>query len=109
MIQRGFENERKGLIEYIEERPSADQAREWLQALGMEKVKVKDYPLEIATGPGREFLEHPLLRGGFLDDVYECFEDQQLAEQFMTDISNNIESFTPLVALRCAMSGWLPV
>lgn len=108
MSERGYENERKGLIEYIEERPSADDARRWLGELGMEKIKVGDYPLEIATGPGRAFLEHPLLRGGFLDDVYECFKDQSLAEEFMTDISNDIESFTPLYAQRCAMSGWLP-
>ncbi len=108
MTERGYESERKALIEYIEERPSADDARQWLQELGMEKIEVTDYPLEIATGPGRAFLEHPLLRGGFLDDVYECFKDQTLAEEFMTDISNDIESFTPLLAQRCAMSGWLP-
>lgn len=72
----------------------------------MEKVEVTEWPLEIATGPGRDFLEHPLLRGGFLDDVYECFEDQTLAEKFMTGIAGNIERFTPLVAQRCAMSGW---
>ena len=108
MIQHNLENERKALIEYIEERPSADQARQWLRELGLDKVEANNYPLEISTGPGREFLEHPLLRGGFLDDVYECFEDQVLAEQFMIDISNNIDRFTPLFAQRCAMSGWLP-
>jgi len=108
MTERGLENERKALFEYLEERPSADDARRWLDELGMEKIEVTDWPLEIPTGPGREFLEHPLLRGGFLDDIYECFKDQRLAEEFMTDISNNIESFTPLFAQRCAMSGWLP-
>ena len=46
--------------------------------------------------------------GGFLDDVYECFMDQNLAEKFMTGISEDIESFTPLVAQRCALSGWQP-
>ena len=45
--------------------------------------------------------------GGFLDDVYECFKDQNLAEKFMIGISENIESFTPLFAQRCALSGWL--
>ena len=74
----------------------------------MEKVAVNDLPLEVATGPGREFLEHPLLRGGFLDDVYECFQDQTLAEEFMTVISEDISSFTPLYAQRCVMSGWMP-
>jgi ubiquinone/menaquinone biosynthesis C-methylase UbiE len=108
MAERGYENERKALVEYIEERPSADDAKRWLEELNMERVKVTNYPLEIATGPGRAFLEHPLLRGGFLDDVYECFKDQTLAEEFMTAISNNIESFTPLYAQRCAMSGWSP-
>jgi len=107
MAEQGYENERKALAEYIEERPSADQARGWLRDLKMEQVEVTEWPLEIPTGQGRAFLEHPLLRGGFLDDVYECFKDQNLAEEFMTGISENIESFTPLVAQRCAMSGWM--
>jgi hypothetical protein len=47
-----------------------------------------------------------LLRGGFLDDAYECFDDQALANKFMTSISNDLSSFTPLIAQRCAMSGW---
>jgi hypothetical protein len=64
--------------------------------------------LEIPTGPGLEFLEHPLLRGGFLDDIYECFEDQNQANEFMEDLSQDIGRFTPLLAQRCAMSGFLP-
>jgi hypothetical protein len=56
MTERGYENERKALIEYIEERPSADDARQWLQELGMEKVEVKNYPLEITTGPASNFI-----------------------------------------------------
>ena len=74
----------------------------------MEKVKVSEHPLEIVTGPGREFLNHPLLRGGFLDDIYECFKDQALANDFMNAIAKNISKFTPLFAIRCAMCGWLP-
>ena len=74
----------------------------------MKKVSVTERPLEIQSGLGREFLEHPLLRGGFLDDIYECFQDQILAEAFMTNISNDLSSFTPLIAQRCAMSGWMP-
>jgi ubiquinone/menaquinone biosynthesis C-methylase UbiE len=109
MTDLGYENELRLLKEYLEERPSADHAREWLEELGMEKVEVTEWPLEIATGPGQEFLEHELLRGGFLDDIYECFKDQRLAEEFMTDLSNNIESFTPLHAQRCAMSAWNPM
>jgi len=108
MTERGYDQERKALAEYIEERPSADQARRWLQELGLEQVEVTESPLEVPTGPGRAFLEHPLLRGGFLDDIYECFEDQALAEEFMTGISEDIENFTPLYAQRCAMSGWMP-
>ena len=108
MESRGLVNERKALAEYIEERPSAQQARQWLEELGMEKAEARESPLEVETGPGREFLEHPLLRGGFLDDVYECFEDPTLAEEFMTALSQDISSFTPLVAQRCAMSGWMP-
>ena len=107
MKYRNLLKERKALAEYIEERPSANQARQWLEELGMKKVSVTERPLEIQSGPGREFLEHPLLRGGFLDDIYECFQDQVLAEEFMTTISNDLPSFTPLIAQRCAMSGWV--
>jgi hypothetical protein len=67
---------------------------------------VTEYPLEVVTGAGREFLHHPLLRGGFLDDVYECFDDQRLAEKFMLKISQDIGNFTPLIAQRCVVSGW---
>ncbi len=107
MLDRGLEDERKALHEYINERPSASHAENWLQELGMEKVKVSEHPLEIPTGSGREFLEHPLLRGGFLDDIYECFQDQGLANEFMEGIAENISNFTPLFAIRCAMCGWL--
>ena len=100
--------ERKALAEYIEERPSASQAKEWLEDLGMEKIVVSERPLEIKSSSGREFLNHPLLRGGFLDDAYECFEDQVLANEFMTVISNDLPSFLPITAQRCAMSGWMP-
>lgn len=100
--------EQKALAEYIEERPSANQAKKWLKELKMERVVVSEKPLEIHSGPGQEFLEHPLLRGGFLDDAYECFEDQVLADKFMEGISNDLNSFTPLIAQRCAMSGWMP-
>ena len=108
MSTQGLTDERKALNEYINERPSAFHAEKWLQELGMEKVKVSEHPLEIVTGPGREFLNHPLLRGGFLDDIYECFKDQALANDFMNAISKNISNFIPLFAIRCAMCGWLP-
>ena len=108
MQTKGLIKEQKALAEYIEERPSSNQAKNWLEELGMEKIIVSEKPLEIKSGPGREFLEHPLLRGGFLDDAYECFEDQTLANEFMTAISNDLPSFSPIVAQRCAMSGWMP-
>lgn len=108
MTDRNLTKEALALDEYIHERPSADQARQWLHELGMERVEVSEQALEIETGSGIDFLCHPLLRGGFLEDVYECFEDQVLAEEFMTVISHDIPSFTPLLAQRCAMSGWLP-
>ncbi len=108
MVARGLMNERKVLDDYINERPSALQGEKWLKELGLEKVEVTEWPLEIQTGPGRNFLEHPLLRGGFLDDIYECFQDQDLANEFMNDLSENIASFTPLFALRCSMCGWMP-
>ena len=69
-------------------------------------ITVVEQPLEVVSGPGRAFLYHPLLRGGFLDDVYECFEDQLQADDMMTAISADLSSFTPLIALRCVMSAW---
>ena len=38
MKYRNLLKERKALVEYIEERPSANQARQWLEELGMKKV-----------------------------------------------------------------------
>ncbi len=108
MASRSFKKERQALVDYITERPSANDAREWLKSGGLERIDVAEYPLEVVTGPGNEFLYHPLLRGGFLDDVYECFTDQNLAESFMQTIAQDIEQFTPLIAQRCVMSGWAP-
>lgn len=108
MAGRGLKKEQQALADYIEERPSADQPRNWLEEMGMAKVEVSVWPLEIHSGPGREFLEHPLLRGGFLDDVYECFDDQEKAEDFMTAIAEDLHSFAPLLAQRCALSAWKP-
>ena len=109
MVARDLSEERKALLDYVHERPSANHAEKWLEELGMGKVMVSEHPLEVQTGPGREFLEHPLLRSGFLDDVYECFQDQGLANDFMEFISENISCFTPLYAIRCAMCGWKPI
>lgn len=108
MASRSFKKERQALVDYITERPSANDAREWLKSGGLERIDVAEYPLEVVTGSGQEFLYHPLLRGGFLDDVYECFTDQNLAESFMQTIAQDIEQFTPLIAQRCVMSGWAP-
>ena len=108
MLARGLTAEREKLMEYIDERPSAENARDWLQSGGLERIDVTEYPLEVETGPGHEFLYHPLLRGGFLDDVYECFTDQELAESFMQAIAAETSSFVPLIAQRCVMSGWAP-
>lgn len=58
------------------------------------------------TDPGPLFPHHPLLRGGFLDDVYGCFEDERLADEVMTRVSEDVPSFTPLIAQRCVLSGW---
>ena len=97
---------RRKFQDYLTERPSAEEARGWLTRLGLDRIEVTEYPLEVTTGPGAVFLHHPLLRGGFLDDVYECFDDQRLADQFMTKISEQVPSFTPLIAQRCVLSGW---
>lgn len=106
MAARGLEPERRSLEAYVTERPSADEGREWLDALGCERVEVAEWPLEIPTGSGQAFLRHPILRGGFLDDVYDCFDDQRVAETVMKAVSHDIPSFTPLVARRCVLSGW---
>lgn len=106
MIKQGLLNERDRFQAYLNERPSTQEGRTWLEKLNLERVEAIEYPLEVATGPGHEFLHHPLLRGGFLDDVYECFEDQSLADRFMTEIAKDITRFTPLIAQRCVLSGW---
>ncbi len=108
MTVRGLERERSRLDAYIAERPSAQEARGWLEQLSLERITVAEYPLEVATGPGPMFLYHPLLRGGFLDDVFECFDDQRLANDVMTTIAEDVPSFTPLIAQRCVLSGWRP-
>ena len=90
------------------ERPSAAQAREWLEKLGYERIIVSEYPLEVTAGHGRAFLHDPLLRGGFLDDVYECFDEATLAHEIMTAVSEDVVSFMPLLAMRCVLSGWKP-
>ena len=106
MAVRGLLTERRKLEVYIAERPSVKEGWDWLSALGLERIVVEEYPLEVASGSGQAFLQHPLLRGGFLDDVFECFNDQQLADEVMTKVSRDVESFTPLIAQRCVLSGW---
>ena len=106
LLRRGHTVERERFQAYRAERPSAKDARRWLAAFAMIGIAVVEQPLEVVSGPGQAFLHHPLLRGGFLDDVYECFEDQQQADDMMTAISMDMASFTPLTALRCVMSAW---
>ena len=105
MTTRGLDAERHALAAYVGERPSAQDARQWLETLGFERIEVSEKPLEIATGPGAAFLYHPLLRGGFLDDVYECFSDQAVADAVMTTVAADLPSFIPLIAQRCVLSG----
>jgi SAM-dependent methyltransferase len=106
MAVRGLLAERRRLEAYLAERPSATDARGWLDRLHLSRIVVAEYPLEVETGAGQAFLHHPLLRGGFLDDAYECFEDQGLADEVMTKVSKDVGSFMPLVARRCVLSGW---
>jgi len=108
MAVRRLHNERRRLEVYVAERPSAEEGRGWLHTLGFERIGVHEYPLEVTAGHGRAFLHDPLLRGGFLDDVYECFEDPQLADEIMTAVSEDVPSFAPLIAHRCVLSGWKP-
>ena len=106
MAVRGLLKERRRLEVYIAERPSAEEGRAWLDRVGLERIVVAEYPLEVAAGPGPSFLHHPLLRGGFLDDAFECFEDQRLADEVMTTVSEDFESVAPLIAQRCVLAGW---
>jgi SAM-dependent methyltransferase len=108
MVVGGLSAERCRLEAYLAERPSAAEAYEWLDRLSLSRIVVAEYPLEVATGTGQAFLHHPLLRGGFLDDVYECFENQRLADEVMIRVSEDVRSFTPLIAQRCVLSGWKP-
>jgi trans-aconitate methyltransferase len=106
MARRGLRRERQQLAAYVAERPSAQEGRGWLEALHLERIQVTEWPLEVATGEGQLFLNHPLLRGGFLEDVYECFDDSCLAQEVMKNVSEDVPSFTPLIAQRCVLSGW---
>lgn len=106
LAARGLHAERQYLDDYVTERPSAAEGRAWLDALGCERVRVTEWPLEIPTGFGQAFLRHPILRGGFLDDVYDCFDDRRVADEVMKKVSHDLPSFTPLMAQRCVLSGW---
>ena len=106
MGRHGLTVERQRLADHVAQRPSAAEARGWLEQLNMERIAVVERPLEVTSGPGQRFLQHPLLRGGFLDDAYECFQDTRLADEVMTSVSQDLESMTPLIAQRCALSGW---
>jgi SAM-dependent methyltransferase len=108
MAARGLRIERQRLAEHVAERPSAKDARGWLDALDLHRIAVTESPLEVTTGRGPLFLYHPLLRSGFLDDAFECFDDPSLADEVMGAVSEDVPSFTPLIAQRCVMSGWKP-
>jgi SAM-dependent methyltransferase len=109
MASCGLSAERQRLAAYVAERPSAHEGRRWLETAGLENILVTESPLEVPTGPGPAFLYHPLLRGGFLDDVYDCFEDVRLAQAVMKPVSEDLPSFMPLIAQRCVLSGWREV
>ena len=106
MAVHGLLVERRRLEAYLAERPSAEDGHGWLDKLQLSRIAVTEYPLTVATASGQAFLHHPLLRGGFLDDAYECFDDQGLADEIMTRVSEDVGSFVPLIAQRCVLSGW---
>lgn len=106
MGRYGLVIERQRLAAHVAERPSAAEVRGWLERLELERIVVVEQPLEVVSGSGQRFLRHPLLRGGFLDDAYDCFDDQRLAEEVMTRVSLDLESMTPLIARRCVLAGW---
>jgi ubiquinone/menaquinone biosynthesis C-methylase UbiE len=106
MDSHGLQREQQRLKTHLAERPSADEARGWLETLNLARIQVSEWPLEVATGAGALFLNHPLLSGGFLEDVYECFDDPRLAHNVMNKVSEDVTSFTPLIAQRCVLSAW---
>lgn len=106
MSRRGLAVERDRLAAHVAERPSAKEAREWLEQLEMERITVVERPLEVASEGGQRFLQHPLLRGGFLDDAYECFDDATVAGEVMDQVAQDLDGMRPLLAQRCALSGW---
>lgn len=106
MAGRSLTVERARLAAYVAERPSSEDSRGWLNKLALERIVVAEWPLEIKTGSGEAFLHHPLLRGGFLDDAFECFDDPYLAGQVMQTVADDVSSFAPLIARRCVLSGW---
>jgi len=108
MAACGLRIERQPLAVHVAARPSMKDARGWLDALGLQRIAATESPLEVTTGPGPLFLHHPLLRSGFLDDVFECFDDPRLADEVMRTVSEDVPSFTPLIAQCCVMSGWKP-
>jgi len=108
MAAHGLRLERQRLAAHVAERPSAEDARGWLNRLGLQRIRVSESSLTVTTGPGPLFLSHPLLRSGFLDDAFDCFEDARLAETVMRTVSEDLPSFTPLIAQRCVLSGWTP-
>ncbi len=108
LIARGHRIERERFQAYLAERPSAQEVRAWLAELGMERIRVEEQPLEVHSEAGPALLHHPLLRGGFLDDVYECFTDAAAAEAMMQSVAEDLSDVQPLLAMRCVMSGWAP-
>ncbi|WP_282010023.1 hypothetical protein [Nitrospina watsonii] len=81
-----------------------------MSALGMERVKAAEWLLEIETELGSEFLEHSLLCGGFLNDVFECVDDPAKAEYFMNHRYRPGKFRTPHRTARGAerMEGLIP-
>jgi ubiquinone/menaquinone biosynthesis C-methylase UbiE len=108
MAAHDLRRERQRLKTHVAERPSADEGRGWLESLNLTQIQVGEWPLEVTTGPGPLFLNHPLLSGGFLEDVYECFDDPRLAHTVMNNVSEDVASFQPLIAQRCVLSAWKP-
>ena len=106
MGREGLVIERERLAAHVVERPSAKEAQGWLERLQMQRIAVVERPLEVVSGAGQRFLQHPLLRGGFLDDAYECFDDAKVADAVMSRVSQDLDGMRPLIAQRCALSGW---
>ena len=106
MAVGGLSAERRRLEAYLAERPSAADARGWLDRLHLSRIVVAEYPLEVATGAARRFSIIPCSGVVFSMMRTNVLRISGLADEVMIRVSEDVGSFRPLIAQRCVLSGW---